>query len=116
MSGRILGFGGRTLLTDKKVAKYINSPESIIYPSRQEMKLDPTDRHILTVVCMGQDIRVSTITRETRYSSATVSRRLSRLKELGALRQRIVPVKNDFWNGNDGIPLLKYSYGERPFL
>lgn len=31
MSGRILGFGGRTLLTDKKVAKYINSPESIIY-------------------------------------------------------------------------------------
>ncbi len=31
MSGRILGFGGRTLLTDKKVAKYVNSPESIIY-------------------------------------------------------------------------------------
>ena len=31
MSGRVLGFGGRTLLTDKKVAKYLNSPESIIY-------------------------------------------------------------------------------------
>lgn len=31
MSGRILGFGGRTLLTDKKAAKYLNSPESIIY-------------------------------------------------------------------------------------
>lgn len=31
MSGRVLGFGGRTLLTDKKVAKYVNSPESIIY-------------------------------------------------------------------------------------
>jgi len=31
MSGRILGFGGRTLLTDKKVAKYVNSPESEIY-------------------------------------------------------------------------------------
>ncbi len=31
MSGRILGFGGRTLLTDKKVAKYLNSPESLIY-------------------------------------------------------------------------------------
>ncbi len=30
-SGRILGFGGRTLLTDKKVAKYINSPETEIY-------------------------------------------------------------------------------------
>ena len=29
-SGRILGFGGRTLKTDKK-AKYINSPESLIY-------------------------------------------------------------------------------------
>jgi len=31
MSGRVLGFGGRTLLTDKKVAKYVNSPESEIY-------------------------------------------------------------------------------------
>ena len=31
MSGRTLGFGGRTLLTDKKVAKYLNSPESDIY-------------------------------------------------------------------------------------
>ncbi|MCK5825135.1 MAG: DNA primase [Ichthyobacteriaceae bacterium] len=31
ITGRILGFGGRTLLTDKKVAKYLNSPESPIY-------------------------------------------------------------------------------------
>ena len=31
VTGRILGFGGRTLFTDKKVAKYFNSPESIIY-------------------------------------------------------------------------------------
>ena len=31
VSGRILGFGGRTLLSDKKVAKYFNSPESSIY-------------------------------------------------------------------------------------
>lgn len=31
VSGRILGFGGRTLITDKKIAKYFNSPESIIY-------------------------------------------------------------------------------------
>ena len=31
MSGRILGFGGRTLKSDKKVAKYVNSPESEIY-------------------------------------------------------------------------------------
>lgn len=31
ISGRILGFGGRTLITDKKVAKYFNSPESPIY-------------------------------------------------------------------------------------
>ncbi|MFN6013549.1 MAG: DNA primase, partial [Flavobacteriales bacterium] len=30
VSGRVLGFGGRTLFTDKKVAKYFNSPESII--------------------------------------------------------------------------------------
>lgn len=31
LSGRILGFGGRTLKTDKKAAKYVNSPESEIY-------------------------------------------------------------------------------------
>jgi len=31
MSGRVLGFGGRTLLKDKKAAKYVNSPESEIY-------------------------------------------------------------------------------------
>lgn len=30
-SGRVAGFGGRTLLTEKKVAKYLNSPESEIY-------------------------------------------------------------------------------------
>ncbi len=31
VSGRIIAFGGRTMRTDKKVAKYINSPESEIY-------------------------------------------------------------------------------------
>ncbi|HIP31891.1 MAG TPA: DNA primase [Crocinitomicaceae bacterium] len=31
ISGRVLGFGGRTLFTDKKIAKYFNSPESVIY-------------------------------------------------------------------------------------
>jgi len=31
MSGRILGFGGRILSADKNAAKYLNSPESIIY-------------------------------------------------------------------------------------
>lgn len=31
VSGRVLGFGGRTLLADKKIAKYFNSPESVIY-------------------------------------------------------------------------------------
>jgi DNA primase len=31
VTGRVLGFGGRTLITDKKIAKYFNSPESIIY-------------------------------------------------------------------------------------
>ena len=30
-SGRVIAFGGRTLKTDKTVAKYINSPESEIY-------------------------------------------------------------------------------------
>jgi DNA primase len=31
LSGRVIAFGGRTLRTDKKIAKYINSPETDIY-------------------------------------------------------------------------------------
>jgi DNA primase len=31
VSGRVTAFGGRTLRTDKKTAKYVNSPESEIY-------------------------------------------------------------------------------------
>lgn len=31
VTGRILGFGGRTLSSDKKIPKYVNSPESPIY-------------------------------------------------------------------------------------
>ncbi|MFI3267140.1 MAG: DNA primase [Rikenellaceae bacterium] len=31
ISGRVIAFGGRTLRTDKKVAKYLNSPESEVY-------------------------------------------------------------------------------------
>lgn len=31
VTGRVIGFGGRTLSTEKKVAKYFNSPESILY-------------------------------------------------------------------------------------
>ena len=37
MSGRIVAFGGRTLRTDKKVAKYQNSPESEIYSKKNEL-------------------------------------------------------------------------------
>ena len=31
LSGKVVGFGGRTLLKDKKIPKYINTPESDIY-------------------------------------------------------------------------------------
>ena len=31
VTGRVIGFGGRTLSTEKKVAKYFNSPESPLY-------------------------------------------------------------------------------------
>lgn len=31
LSGRVIAFGGRTLLSDKSVAKYVNSPETEIY-------------------------------------------------------------------------------------
>ncbi|MDE7449276.1 MAG: DNA primase [Paramuribaculum sp.] len=31
VSGKVVAFGGRTLRSDKEVAKYVNSPESLIY-------------------------------------------------------------------------------------
>lgn len=31
IAGKVIAFGGRTLKTDKKIAKYLNSPESLIY-------------------------------------------------------------------------------------
>lgn len=31
LSGQVIGFGGRVLKTDKKIAKYLNSPESVVY-------------------------------------------------------------------------------------
>jgi DNA primase len=31
LSGQVIGFGGRILKTDKKLAKYLNSPESAVY-------------------------------------------------------------------------------------
>ena len=37
ISGRIVGFGGRTMRTDKSVAKYQNSPESEVYNKSHEL-------------------------------------------------------------------------------
>ena len=37
LSGRVIAFGGRTLQTDKKIAKYLNSPESEIYQKRNTL-------------------------------------------------------------------------------
>ncbi len=37
ISGRVVGFGGRTLRSDKKIAKYLNSPESDIYSKKREL-------------------------------------------------------------------------------
>ncbi|MDE6207653.1 MAG: DNA primase [Muribaculaceae bacterium] len=37
LSGRVVGFGGRTMRTDKDVAKYVNSPESEIYHKKHEL-------------------------------------------------------------------------------
>lgn len=37
ISGRVVAFGARTLRSDKKVAKYLNSPESEIYSKRNEI-------------------------------------------------------------------------------
>ena len=37
ISGKVVAFGGRTLKTDKSVAKYVNSPESLIYSKSNEL-------------------------------------------------------------------------------
>lgn len=37
LSGKVLAFGGRTLQTTKEVAKYVNSPESLIYHKSNEL-------------------------------------------------------------------------------
>ena len=34
IAGKVIAFGGRTLKSDKNIAKYVNSPESIIYSKR----------------------------------------------------------------------------------
>ncbi|MDE6383046.1 MAG: DNA primase [Paramuribaculum sp.] len=37
VSGKVVAFGGRTMRTSKDVAKYVNSPESIIYSKSREL-------------------------------------------------------------------------------
>jgi DNA primase len=37
IAGRVVAFGGRTLRKDKNVAKYVNSPESLIYHKSNEL-------------------------------------------------------------------------------
>ncbi len=49
LSGNVIGFGGRTLKTDKKIAKYQNSPESDIYhKSRVLYGLFQAKKHIVS--------------------------------------------------------------------
>lgn len=37
VSGKVIAFGGRTLRKDKDIAKYVNSPESVIYKKSNEL-------------------------------------------------------------------------------
>lgn len=37
ISGKVVAFGGRTLRSDKQVAKYVNSPESLIYHKSSQL-------------------------------------------------------------------------------
>jgi len=36
-NGRVIGFGGRVLQKDQKTAKYLNSPESVVYQKRKTL-------------------------------------------------------------------------------
>ena len=37
LSGKVIGFGGRTLKNDKKEAKYLNSPETLLYKKSETL-------------------------------------------------------------------------------
>ena len=37
LSGKVIGFGGRTLKNDKKEAKYLNSPETMLYKKSETL-------------------------------------------------------------------------------
>lgn len=37
LSGRVVGFGARTMRSDKNIAKYVNSPESPVYSKKREL-------------------------------------------------------------------------------
>ena len=37
VSGKVVAFGGRTLRKDKDIAKYVNSPESVVYSKSREL-------------------------------------------------------------------------------
>ncbi|HXR04497.1 MAG TPA: CHC2 zinc finger domain-containing protein [Verrucomicrobiae bacterium] len=57
--GRVIGFSGRVLAGDEKTAKYVNSPETLIFTkSRVFFGLDKSKRALLdagfAVVCEGQ--------------------------------------------------------------
>jgi DNA primase len=51
LSGKIIGFGGRILINDKKQAKYLNSPESDVYHKSQVLY----GIHLARKSMMGQD-------------------------------------------------------------
>lgn len=57
--GRVIGFSGRILSGDEKVAKYVNSPESLIFTKGKVMfGLDKSKRALLekhcAIICEGQ--------------------------------------------------------------
>ncbi len=37
LAGRVVGFGARTMRSDKNIAKYVNSPESAVYSKKREL-------------------------------------------------------------------------------
>ena len=84
VSGRVIAFGGRTLRTDKTVAKYVNSPETEIYVKSRSLyglyfaksEISRLDRCILVegyldVLSMHQlGIRMSWLRAELRLRSS----------------------------------------------
>ncbi len=96
ISGRVVAFGGRTLRTDKKVAKYQNSPESELYSKRRELyglyfakKAIQQDDYVIMVEGYTDVISMNQIGVENVVSSSGTSLTIEQIRLLARFTKNI---------------------------